>query len=377
MIVLKKDEIVEFDRKKQFKFIRPLGSGGTGDAYLFEDETTELFFAFKKYFPKDLDYIDEYYERFVDEIKILFNIYHPNIVRVYNYYLYSEFKTGYLQMEFVEGIPINEYVYNGLDKNWEEIFIELVHAFQYLEGNKILHRDIRPANILIDNRGNIKIIDFGFGKRLQKNERDGKSVLLNWPVTNLPKETLKDSTYNHQTEVYFVGKLFKNLLTSSDNNFKFMSILEKMIQEEPLRRYASFAEVSHDISAGILNEMEFTSAEKAIYQNFADELNSHINYFSSYFEPVSNIETIIGSLTKLVRENALELFIQGNNKLISIFVDGGYNYKSVKNIEVETVKNFYKMLIAMSDTKKRVVIDNIYARLDTIMYKVDDEEIPF
>lgn len=84
--MLKAGDIVEFDRIKQFRYIESLGEGGTGDTHLFKDETTDMLFAFKKYAPKDLDFIDEYYSRFVEEIKILFRISHPNIVRVYNYY---------------------------------------------------------------------------------------------------------------------------------------------------------------------------------------------------------------------------------------------------------------------------------------------------
>ena len=107
--MLKSGQIVEFDRKKQFRYIRLLGGGGTGDTLMFEDETTDMLFAFKKYAPKNPDYIDEYYLRFVDEIKILFKISHPNIVRVYNYYLYPELKLGYLQMEYVDGVAIDKF----------------------------------------------------------------------------------------------------------------------------------------------------------------------------------------------------------------------------------------------------------------------------
>lgn len=76
--------IVEFDMIKKFTHIEPLDRGGTGDAHLFKDETTDILFAFKKYSPKDVSFIDEYYRRFVDEIKTLFNVHHSNIVRVYN-----------------------------------------------------------------------------------------------------------------------------------------------------------------------------------------------------------------------------------------------------------------------------------------------------
>ena len=96
-------EVITFNAEKNFTYIKPLGNGGTGDTYLFRDETTNIMFAIKKYVPKDTRFIDEQYDRFVDEIKILFNISHPNIVRIYNYYLYPTAKTGYLQMEYVDG----------------------------------------------------------------------------------------------------------------------------------------------------------------------------------------------------------------------------------------------------------------------------------
>ncbi|MBU3213980.1 protein kinase family protein [Clostridium estertheticum] len=375
--MLKKGDIVEFDRKKQFKYIKPLGSGGTGDAHLFEDELTGLFFVFKKYSPKNINYLDEFYERFVDEIKILFNISHPNIVRVYNYYLYPETKVGYLQMEYVEGTTINNYVDDGWGKDWNEIFTQVIDAFKYLEDNNILHRDVRPANILIDSVGNIKIIDFGFGKKLEQTERDGKSVLLNWPVTNLPDEILMDGTYNHQTEVYFLGKLFKSLSTNFDDNFRFTHIIEKMIQENPLNRYVSFSEVSQDISVGVLSEMKFSPGEKEIYQRFSEELHSKINHFTSSFEPESNTKTIIDSLANVIRKNALETFIQGNETFINVFIHGGYSYNTVQDIEVEKIKDFYKMLINLHDTKKKVVIDNIYTKLNTIKFMIYEDDIPF
>ena len=117
--MLHKGQVIEFDRKKEFKYVRPLGKGGTGDTHLFEDETTNILFAFKKYNPVDIDRIDEYYKRFVDEIKILFKIAHPNIVRIYNYYLYPELKLGYLQMEYVEGVEIDSYIPEWWNKPWD------------------------------------------------------------------------------------------------------------------------------------------------------------------------------------------------------------------------------------------------------------------
>jgi len=343
---------------------------------MFEDETTDMLFAFKKYVPKDLEFIDEYYMRFVNEIKILFKISHPNIVRVYNYYLYPEHKTGYLQMEYIEGSAIDEFDANFWGKNWDDIFIEVVDAFEYLELKGILHRDIRPANILIDTDFNVKVIDFGFGKKLEKKEHDGKSVALNWPVTEYPEEILLDGTYNHKTEIYFIGKLFQHLLANKLNEFKFEKIIKKMIQVNPTQRYKSFSEVSEAISTGILNEIDFTDTEKKVYLAFADQLSSHIARYVDKYETVNDVNITIKLLASLISDSALEEYIQANNRLISCFINGRFSYYQDINIEVDYVKNFYELLIRLAPQKQRIVLDNIYTRLSKIKVEADDE-IPF
>ena len=221
-------EIVNFDAKKNFTYIRPLGKGGTGDTYLFRDETTNILFAIKKYVPKSKLFIEEQYDRFVDEIKILFNISHPNIVRIYNYYLYPSAKTGYLQMEYIDGKSIDEFVPDPWgDKDWNDIFREVISAFEYLEQNHILHRDIRPANIMIDNNNSVKIIDFGFGKQLNGTNAEANSVLLNWPATEMPDEVQLNQEYDERTEIYFVGTLFRHLLRDDMGDFRFSILLRR------------------------------------------------------------------------------------------------------------------------------------------------------
>lgn len=374
---MKNGDIIQFDRKKDFKYIKPLGSGGTGDTHLFEDETTELLFAFKKYSPKNINYISEYYDRFVDEIKILFNISHPNIVRVYNYYLYPESKIGYLQMEYIDGVSINEYDYNGYNNDWNDIFKEVIIAFEYLEEKNILHRDIRPANILINNFGNIKVIDFGFGKKLEKTEKEGHSVLLNWPVTYLPVETIIDGTYNHQTEVYFVGKLFKSLSNKLLDGFRYSHIIDKMCQEEPANRYKSFLDISQDISIGVLSEMTFTSEDKKIYQVFSKVLFSKINHYVDSYNPINDSKVTIDKLAELIRKSSLEDYIQNNSDLIGCFITGGYNYNTLQDIEVTIVKDFYRMLIKLNSIEKKIVFDNIYTKLRTRKIEYSEDELPF
>lgn len=373
--MVKPGTVAKFDRVKQFIHIESLGQGGTGDTHLFKDETTDMFFAFKKYAPKDTNYINEYYERFVDEIKILFTISHPNIVRVYNYYLYPESKLGYLQMEYIDGVSIADFQ-PLFGKGWGEIFTETISAFVYLESKNILHRDIRAANILIDKHENVKVIDFGFGKKLVGQDREGRSVLLNWPVTQLPKETAEEGIYNHQSEIYFVGKLFSNIIGEGLANFKFNYIIDKMIRLDPRERYMSFRDISFDISQGIL-AINFTEEEKGLYRDFAEILSKHVLSHTDRYEPVSDPNIIMNHLSTLIRNSSLETYIQDNSKLISCFVDNSYRYRPAVDIPLSIVVNFYQLLQRLESYKQKIVLDNIDMRLSKVKVEIDPDDLPF
>ena len=371
-------DIVVFDAKKNLRFIKKLGGGGTGDTHLFKDETTDMYFAIKKYMPKDQRYIDDHYRRFVDEIKILFTISHPNIVRIYNYYLYPHAKTGFLQMEYVDGISIDQYDPMPWDKKgWEEVFTDVISAFEYLEKHNILHRDIRPANILIDKDGNVKIIDFGFGKQLNGTRNDDNSILLNWPATEMPNEVQLNQEYDERTEIYFVGTLFRHLLKDEIKDFRFQHIIEKMIKIHPDQRYSSFTDIMTDITSGVMSEIDFTETQKANYRSFADALCSHIHSFKNRYAPLNDIGQTLSKLAELIRNSSLEQFIQDNCQLIDCFVAGGYTYTSRKDIKLQVITDFYSLVTSLPPAKRKLIFANIYTRLATIKIVVDDPELPF
>ncbi|WP_374054875.1 protein kinase family protein [Rossellomorea sp. FM04394] len=374
--MVKPGTVVEFDKKKQFVHVKDLGQGGTGDTHLFKDETTDMFFAFKKYAPKDPNHKDEHYKRFVDEIKILFTLSHPNIVRVYNYYLYPESKLGYLQMEFIDGVSIDEF--DPFWRDWSEIFTETILAFEYLESNNILHRDIRPANIMIDKYENVKVIDFGFGKKLLGQDKDGRSVFLNWPVTQLPNETADEGIYNHQSEIYFLGKLFSNIIGDNIPNFKFKHIIDKMIQLDPSERYAKFEDISVDISQGVL-AINFTEEEKNLYRSFAEVLSRYIVSHTNEYEPVRDPSIIINRLSTLVRNSFLEAYIQDNQQLINCFINNNYTFRQINDIPLSLVTDFYQFIQGLRPYKQKIVIDNIDVRLSNIGIEIDinEDDLPF
>lgn len=370
-------EILKFIRTKEYIYLRNIGQGGTGKTILVKDPITDINFICKKYYPQNVSKKVEYFKRFIEEIKIMYLLSHPNIVRIYNYYLYPESNTGYILMEYVEGSKIDNYLIFENNNVYEDIFFQLIEGFKYLEENNILHRDIRNENILISNNGIVKIIDFGFGKKNECKSKENASIILNWPVTELPDE-IYNSIYNHQTEVYFVGKLFNGILESGFiDDFKYQHIIDKMIVSNPNKRVKSFSEVIQLMSEDIFEELDFEEAEKEIYLTFSDCLISHVTHISNKLVSITEPNKIIGSLENLIKGCLLEHTLQNNDDLISCFMENGYRYSPKKDIDVKVIREFYNFFKNCSILKQKIILSNIISRLKGIKVVKDDDELPF
>lgn len=372
------NKIVTFDSSKQFKFIKKLGSGGTGDTNLFLDESVDMHFAIKKYSPSKENDIEECYKRFIDEIKILFTIFHKNIVRIYNYYLYPSSKTGYIQMEYIDGKTIDKIDPLDYDKTWNEYFLETINAFDYLFENQILHRDIRTSNFMVTEDGTLKIIDFGFGKQFSENNQQN-SICLNWPATIHPEEVVINKEYTYATEIYYIGELFKHLV-ENDSTFLYKEILNKMLEYSPSKRYTSYKEIKQDISDNLFSQIDFTDDEKSIYIAFADGLYDSISKFTSTPEFKYDTENIRVSLEKIVKISSLEYYVQRNNDVISCFVSASFKYRPKKIIKSDALINFYRLLVDSNNSKKNIIVNSIIARLKNVPVEIEVDpfdDLPF
>jgi serine/threonine-protein kinase len=194
----------------------------------------------------------------------------------------------------------------------------------------------------------------------------------------LPNETADEGIYNHQSEIYFVGKLFSSIIGEALDNFKFKYIIDKMIQLDPRERYASFRDISVDISQGVL-AIEFTEEEKSLYRDFAEVLSEYIVSHTGRYEPVNDPNVTISRLSTLIRNSSLETYIQDNRQLIECFVNNNYTYITRNDIPLSTIINFYQLLQRLVSHKQKIVLDNIDMRLSkiTIKYDVDFDDLPF
>lgn len=373
-------QTIKFSKPKYFEFVKTLKPGGTGKTLLMRDTTINELFVCKKYDPVQKEYEDDFYERFVDEIKIMYSVYHNNIVRIYDYFLYPEYKTGYIIMEYIRGKNIEEYFESAEEDNINSVFVKIINAFLYLEQHNILHRDIRAANIMINEKGDIKVIDFGFGKKINENEHDDKaSVLLNWPASKIPYEICNEK-YGIQTEVFYVGYLIKNIIEKYNIKcFKYGVLLEKMIQVNPENRIHSFEEIQNNIAEQVFEQVDFTYIEKKVYQTFASSICNLLIEIKDCLNVEKESSVIIEKLRVILRDNSLEEYITHVENLISIFVKSGFKYYSNRRIEVYKVKEFYDFFVSKPDAIKEIILNNLYGRIGNvpIMDSTIANELPF
>jgi serine/threonine protein kinase len=373
------NQIIKFIRRKDFELIQELGRGACGRTVLLDDPIIGERFVCKKYAPMYEELTDELYGNFVEEIKLLHLLNHPNIVRVFNYYLYPEEKTGYILMEYIIGSDIEDYL-KSHPENINTIFTQAVEAFFHLEVNDILHRDIRPMNILVSTEGDVKVIDFGFGKKITETKNFDKSISLNWWCE--PPAEFKDNIYDHTTEVYFVGKLFENIILENQiEQFSYKNIITRMVTRDPENRISLFSDVRNEILSGEFADLEFDPFELDSYRDFADQLTMTLLRIERSSKYIESPLDIIRKLEECYKSIMLEEHVPTNLVVLRAFLSGAYYYSSSRFFQVATVRKLLELLRHSSTAKRNIIVANLKTRLDALERYDEqtnfDDDIPF
>jgi eukaryotic-like serine/threonine-protein kinase len=375
---MKHNQIIEFIRKKDFKFIKEIGNGAFGETVLLKDEYLDIDFVCKKYKPIDGVQKEAYFENFVHEIKLLHLLYHRNIVRVFNYYLYPEYFTGYIMMESIDGESIDIYL-KKYPENFNSIFEQTIKGFTYLEENHILHRDIRPANILVDNNHNVKIIDFGFGKKIAFSHDNEKSISINWWTDEEPDE-FRQQIYDFQTEIFFIGKLFQRLLSANDISFKYKAILKKMVALSPTERITTFQAIQNEMSEYQTIQHLFNDNEKYIYKQFAYQFSNALSEREVAAKISLDIDEIIQKFDLLQKRTLLEDQVHPVH-VLRCLIKGSYKYYSNMReyFSIEDLTEFINWFKNTTVEKKNIILYNLSTRFEDKKTYTEffEDEIPF
>lgn len=382
-------DIIPFLKQKDYIMVNnDLGGGSFGKTVLLQDPFIDELFVAKKYAPKKKQIKEKFYKNFLDEIKILYKLNHRNIVRVYNYYAYENIHTGYILMEYVKGTDIGTFINNYFPPlesvSIDSLFTQLIDAFCYIEEHGIIHRDIRESNILVDDDGIIKVIDFGIGKIFEETDKSEDSLMFQINRQNagaLPDEHYQGK-YSSLTDMFYLAELFQRLLLNSkhyeDFSFSYMDIVEKMMQKSPDDRYSSFSEIRNAIGKhDFINSVEISDEDKEIYQDFVNLIYRSITSYTSEPKFNKNIDSFVAKLQDTLKINMFESIIQKNADVINSIVLSGYRYNNTIDIECDVVKTFLAWFISSTAESQDLILSNIIAKLSLKRIEEEDQELPF
>jgi serine/threonine-protein kinase len=197
-----------------FRLLRQIGRGGMGVVYLGErrsDFEQQVAIKIMPRFTTDA----AARARFAQERRILAQLRHPNICSILDGGELAD-GTPWLAMEFVPGETLCAWsAGRGLGvRERIGLFLQLCDAVQYAHRNLVIHRDLKDSNVLVDETGHVKLLDFGIAKSLSPSAGDGHTALQDRffsPMTAAP-EQIRGERVTVATDVYALGALLHQLL---------------------------------------------------------------------------------------------------------------------------------------------------------------------
>jgi eukaryotic-like serine/threonine-protein kinase len=198
----------------RYRIIKELGRGSMGIVYLGKDPTIHRFVALKT---MRLDHGEELNEkdvkdRFFREAESTGRLSHPNIVTIYD--AGEEHETGYIAMEVVEGITLKDWCRKETLlplARVSDIVVAVADALDYAHRQNVVHRDIKPTNIMVTKDNSIKVMDFGIA-RMTSSTKTQTSSILGTPSYMSP-EQLNGVTVDGRSDIFSLGVVFFELLT--------------------------------------------------------------------------------------------------------------------------------------------------------------------
>ena len=265
----------------RYEILGKVGAGGMSDVYKAKDLTLGRFVAIKVLkaeFSEDINFVT----KFRSEAQAAAGLEHPNIVNIYD--VGSENGLHYIVMEYVEGITLKTYIEKKGQLSFKEavsIAIQVGRGIEAAHNKNIVHRDIKPQNIMISTEGKVKVTDFGIARAATSNTIssdvmgsvhysspeqarngfvDGKSDIYSLGITMFEMLTGR-VPFNGETTVAIAIKHIQEEMPSPKEFVpeipsSVASIVLKCCQKSPDRRYQNMAELIADLKQSLINPEE-------------------------------------------------------------------------------------------------------------------------
>src|SRR5487761_1125719 len=264
----------------QFEILELLGQGGMGAVYKARQPSLDRLVAIK-ILPSEVAGDPSFAERFSREARALARLNHPNIVGIYDFGQADGLY--YFAMEYVDGVGLRQLIENRqlTPRLALALVPQICEALQFAHDEGIVHRDVKPENILLDKRGRVKIADFGLAKLLG---RAGDEAMLTraeqvmgTPLYMAPEQMQGSHSVGHRADIYSLGVVFYEMLTGELPLGRFAppshkvridvrldEVVLRTLEREPDLRYQHASEVKADVASIVARPAHVASATAVV-----------------------------------------------------------------------------------------------------------------
>lgn len=203
--------------RNQLQFLELIGQGGMGAVYRAFQPKLHRYVAVKILSSRAPRQGWDFVERFRREARALALLNHPNIVKLHDFDEVDDLL--YFTMEHVDGMDLHSILQGGqlTTEHVESWVPQVCRALEYAHERDLIHRDVKPGNIMIDQDGVVKLTDFGLVKRKATRGRIGltqASISIGTPNYLAPEAMESGADVDHRADIYSLGVVLYQLLTS-------------------------------------------------------------------------------------------------------------------------------------------------------------------
>ncbi|MEZ5496211.1 MAG: serine/threonine-protein kinase [Gammaproteobacteria bacterium] len=274
-----------------FQIQKVIGMGANGKVFLATENQTGESFAIK--IPLQLLSEDQMH-RFHHESRLLSSLTHKNIAQVYQTGVIENSELPYIVMEYVEGENIFYYCQNHTLTSQQKVklFIQILDAIQYAHNRGIVHRDIKPDNILVTKDQQVKLLDFGIATATENSTQQLTQLTKTGQIVGTlaymsPEQVSGLDTLDTRADVYSLGVVLYQLLSGSlpfkiDAN-QIFSAISKIIEDLPTKITAANNSVDSELATIVHHSIEKKADNR--YQSANEFKRDLLNWLND--EPIS------------------------------------------------------------------------------------------